>query len=152
MKRARSGVRPGAQLVAVVVLAFGGWQAMALLLGDQYPVSRFEFFRGKMDTAQRVFARAADGTVHDPMSFSGWACDEAVATHRARMMGADKAALVYMAEHPGPASEGQPLQIFRRTWRFTDGVEEPEVTDVDLVRCTASPTRDTWQFILWQRY
>lgn len=104
-----------------------------------------------MDTAVRVFARDAAGTLHDPMAFTGWSCDGPIAPDPSQLGGAEKAPLVYMEAHQGPPGRGEALQIVRQTWRFRDGVAEPEITEEPLLACTAVPTDETWQYFLWQR-
>jgi hypothetical protein len=132
----------------IELLAFAAWLVLASQVGDCYPFGNFRFFSVKMDTASRVLARDVDGRLHEPMAFDQWHCDRPISS----LASPDKTSLVYMARHVGAAGQGQPLELLQRTWRFSAGVDEPEVTDEPLTRCTASPAAGSDQFFLWQRY
>ena len=148
----KRGAGPTAQRIAITLVAFVAWFATALTVEDCYPFGRFEFFRSKMDTASRIFAVPASGTLEDPMGYADWHCDGEIAPDPEFIDGSSKAALVYMDRHQGPPDAGPRVDVVRRTWRFEDGVAAPHVTDTHLLRCTARRVEGQWQFALWQRY
>ncbi|MFO0548834.1 MAG: hypothetical protein U0271_10625 [Polyangiaceae bacterium] len=66
-------------VLATTLFVFAGYVGLARIVENLYPLSTFSMYAGEhMDTASRLLAREADGTVHELDRYASFRCDPPV--------------------------------------------------------------------------
>jgi hypothetical protein len=132
-------------LTAIVAVAFGGYLALGLAVGNLYPISTYEMYAGEQATAgSRLAVRTADGDVVEIDRFVDWRCPERVPTAPTacgvywpfyHVPYLDRAAVEHIEEHAGDGDE--PVAVIRRIWRLSRDGGIAGVEDCPVASCRA---------------
>lgn len=139
--------------VFVGLLVLVGYLATARLVENLYPFSTFPMYAGeRSDSASRLVAREADGSVHEASEYAAWSCEEEVDLSREHdRCGAlprystipyiDREIVESIRSRSqgsqGASGAGVHVTIVRRVFRFPDGPGAPSVEDCEVGRCKA---------------
>ncbi len=115
---------PGAVRVAVAGGVLCAYAGLSLLVGELYPLSRFEFFGFSMPQDSRVVVQLQDGSLREAFALQGWDCPDGLDLLSGAPAGG------------APGEVAQPLAC-RQVARWIAGhpaISNPPMVDVQLVR------------------
>jgi len=130
-------------------LVLAGYFTVARLVENLYPFSTFPMYAGDhTDSASRILAREADGSVHEALAYAAWSCEEPPDLDREPERCAalpryftipyvDREIEAHIREHTRPEEGGTPVTIVRRVFRFPSGPGPARVEDCEIGRCRA---------------
>jgi hypothetical protein len=131
--------------VLVAGVAFAAYLALALVVGNLYPVSTFEMYSSKRATsASRVVARDGAGAMREIDEYESWSCDGPTSIEPAACAASfpyayttylDRAAVDWIDAHRGQG--GEPVDVVRRIYRLGAAVGPPAFEDCVLQQCRA---------------
>jgi hypothetical protein len=133
----------------VAALGFCGYLALALSLGNFYPISTFEMYSSQRTTsASRIIVIDQRGAAREVRDFEAWSCDGALPIHPSACPNdwpyayttyLDREASEWLTRHPGEG--GEPVEVVRRVFRLSSTPGPTPSHDCLLARCRATVRR-----------
>jgi hypothetical protein len=122
----------------LALLVLVGYVAVAFLVGNRYPFSVFDMYSRPADNGSRIVARRGDN-IDEVDRYVDWSCVEAESCDGEGAISTtepvDRQLMGWVRAHAGQSSQAAPVELVRRTWRFSrDGVR---VEDCVIERCRA---------------
>ena len=134
-------------MLAVPVLAFAGYVAIARGVGDLYPFSTFGMYSSeRLSTSSRIVAVDAAGRSHEIDEYSAWDCDGDLALDPSACPAerpfyyiphSDREAADFLKTHQASGRCNEPVAVVRRIWRLSDEAGPPPSSDCVLLSCRA---------------
>jgi hypothetical protein len=143
-ERESKRIERGAAL-AVAVLSFIGYLAVARIVGNVYPFSTFPMYAGEqLSTGSRIVAKDETQRLHEVTDGIAWECETPALDPNGcsgrdihTISYVDREAIDYVREHTGSDPRARPVEIVRHIWRFPDDRGPPTTSDCRLALCRA---------------
>lgn len=149
----------GDRRLALVAVLISGYLAVARNGVHVYPFSTFDMYasRGPREAARspesgsgsRLLARSADGQVSEIDRYRAWVCERpldvtggAACARRGSYTSIDykdQEAIDYIATHGGSDPAASDVDVIRRIFWLSEGLDPPRIEDCVLGRCRAVP-------------